>query len=215
MNISKVLKSPRKQNQATKRMEKKKAKVAQIQQNMNVVFDKSLSAEMIKDGHSAYEIVGTIVSGAVDLSEDLIKANAVFIPASRKSGQLLKVAHNFELGTATCAGSELLAAAAYRITVDKNKEVTGSQLTVRHIAIGQDNEAIDNTLRIDFDKEEDENKIEVIMVPYVRDNNAIDTPVFPATPMTGASEYILVSGIVTGMKVTIETVSALDLMNLD
>lgn len=211
----KTLKSPRKQIQATKRMEKKKEKVTHIQQNMNVVFDKSLSAEMIKDGHSAYEIVGAIVSGAVDLSEDLIKANAVFIPASRKSGKLLTVSHSYELGTATCAGAELLSAAAYRITVDKNKEVTGSQLTVRHVAVGKDGESIDNTIRIDFDKEEDENKIEVVMVPYVRDNNSIDTPVFPVTPTTGVSEYILVSGVVMGMKVTIETVSAMDLMNLD
>lgn len=210
-----MLKFPKKEKNAKIRMEKKKQKVTQIQNNMNVIFDKSLAAEQIKDGRSAYEMVGAIVSGAVDLSEDLIKANAVFTPASRKSGKLLSVAHNFELGTATCAGSDLLAAAAYRITVDKNKEVTGSQLTVRHIAIGRDNEAIDNTLRIDFDKEEDENKIEVIMIPYVRDNNAIDTPVFPVTPTTGVSEYILVTGIVTGMKVTIETVSALDLMNLD
>lgn len=215
MSFSKALKSPRKQGQAAKRIEKKKAKVTMQQQNMTAIFDKGLSAEMIKDGHSAYEMVGTIVSGAVELSEDLIKANAVFTPASRKSGQLLNVAHNYELGHAMCSGSELLAAAAYRITVDKNKEVTGSQLTIRHVAIGKDSESIDYTLRVDFDKEEDENKIEVVIVPYVRDSNSIDTPVFPVTPTTGASEYILVSGIVMGMKVTIETVSAMDLMNLD
>lgn len=210
-----IFKFPKKEKNAKVRMDKKKQKVAQIQNNMNVIFDKSLAAELIKDGRSAYEIVGTIVSGAVELSEDLIKSNAVFTPASRKSGQLLNVAHNLELGTATCAGSELLAAAAYRITIDKNKEVTGSQLTVRHVAIGKDSESIDYTIRVDFDKDEDENKIEVIIVPYVRDNNSIDTPVFPVTPTTGVSEYILVSGIISGMKVTIETVSAMDLMNLD
>lgn len=210
-----IFKFPKKEKNAKVRMDKKKQKVAQIQNNMNVIFDKSLAAELIKDGRSAYEIVGTIVSGAVELSEDLIKSNAVFTPASRKSGKLLNVAHNLELGTATCAGSELLAAAAYRITIDKNKEVTGSQLTVRHVAIGKDSESIDYTIRVDFDKDEDENKIEVIIVPYVRDHNSIDTPVFPVTPTTGVSEYILVSGIISGMKVTIETVSAMDLMNLD
>lgn len=210
-----TLKFPRKEKNAKLRMEKKKQKVTQIQSNMNAIFDKSLTAEQIKDGRSAYEIVGSIVSGSVELSEDLIKSNAVFIPASRKSGKLLNVAHNYELGAALCAGSELLAAAAYRITIDKHKDITGSQLTIRHCAIGKDGESIDNTVRVDFDKEEDENKIEIVIVPYVRDSNSIDTPVFPVTPTTGVSEYISVSGIVVGMKVTIETVSAMDLMNLD
>lgn len=207
--------SVKKAKKQEQRIEKKTQKVKTIQQNMNNVFDRSLDQEMVKDGKSAYEIVGSIVSGSVDLAEDLIKANAVFTPASRASGELLNVMHNLELGTAMCSGSELLSAAAYRITIDKNKEVTGSQLTIRHIAIGRDGESIDNMLRVDFDKDEDENKIEVVIVPYVRDKNSIDTPVFPATPTTGASEYILVSGIVPGMKVTIETVSKQDLMMLD
>lgn len=210
-----TLKFPRKEKNAKLRMEKKKQKITQIQSNMSAIFDKSLTAEQIKDGRSAYEIVGSIVSGSVELSEDLIKSNAVFTPASRKSGKLLNVAHNYELGTASCAGSELLAAAAYRITIDKNKEITGSQLTIKLVAVGKDAESINNTVRVDFDKEEDENKIEIVIVPYVRDSNSIDTPVFPVTPTTGVSEYISVSGIVVGMKVTIETVSAMDLMNLD
>lgn len=210
-----TFKSPKKEKNAKLRMEKKTQKVTHVQQNMNVIFDKDLAAEQIKDGKSAYEIVGSIISGAVELSEDLIKANAVFTPASRKSGKLLDVTHDTESGIAICSGTHLLAAAAYRITVDKNKEVTGSQLAVRHVAVGRDGEAIDNSLRIDFDKDEDENKIELVIVPYVRDSNSIDTPVFPVTPTTGASEYISVRGIVSGMKVTIETVSAMDLMNLD
>lgn len=206
---------PKKTRKAEIRLGKKAEKVKTITNNVTNIFDKELTQEMIKDGKSAYEIVGTIVSGAVDLSEDLIKANAVFTPASRASGKMLSVSHNYESGTATCAGSALLSAAAYRITVDKNKEVTGSQLLVRHVAVGKDAEIIDNSLRIDFDKDEDENKIEVVIVPYVRDSNAIDTPVYPANGSVPDSDYILVSGIVAGMKVTIEAVSKADLMMLD
>lgn len=173
--------------------------------------------EMVKDGNSVYCNEGRIISGNLEVAEELIVLNATKIPSNCSSGKNLDVAMNIELATATVAAGSCIDAPAYRFTVTKNKELTGGRLGFKLVGETPDDKtAISCTAQVEFEK--DSEVVEVVMIPTITDTNGIVTPVvFHANTAAGSGtgHYIQITGIVAGMKATIDVVSKLDVLALN
>lgn len=173
--------------------------------------------EMIKDGNSVYANEGRIISGNLEISEELIYLNANKIKSGATSGENLEVTINGEIQTAIVSASSITDAPAYRITVTKNKELTGGRLGIKLIGeTADDKMPISNNAQVEFEKESE--VVEVVMIPTITDINGITVPVvFHADPAAGSGtgHYIQITGVATGMKVTVDVVSKLDLLALN
>ena len=139
------------------------------------------------------------------------------IKSYNSSGRVLDVYLNAELQKATVAAHNITDAPAYRITVTKNSELTGGRLGIK--LSGQtvdDAQTIVNQVLVEFEKGSD--MVEAVLIPYITDANGVQVPViFHANPAAGSGteHYIEVTGIVNGMKVTIDAVSKLDILALN
>lgn len=173
--------------------------------------------EMIKDGNSVYANEGRIISGNLEISEELIYLNANKIKSGATSGQNLDVTINGETQTAVVSASSITDAPAYRITVTKNKELTGGRIGIKLVGETNDDKTpITNSAQVEFEK--DSEVIEVVMIPTITDLNGITVPVmFHADPAAGSGtgHHIQITGVATGMKVTVDVVSKLDLLALN
>lgn len=167
--------------------------------------------EMVKDGNSVYANEGRIISGNLEISEELIYLNACKIKSGATSGQNLDVVINGAAQTATVSGTSITDAPAYRITVTKNKELTGGRIGIQLVGSTDDDKtAISNNVQVEFEK--DSEVIEVVVIPTITDLNGITVPVmFHAYP----DDYIRITGVAAGMKVTVDVVSKLDLLALN
>lgn len=173
--------------------------------------------EMVKDGNSVYANEGRIISGNLEISEELIYLNASKIASGATSGKNLAVTINGEMQTATVSAGGMTDAPAYRITVTKNKELTGGRLGIK--LVGQTNDdatPISNNAQVEFEK--DSEVVEVVMIPTITDLNGITVPVMfhaDTAAGSGTGHYIQVTGVAIGMKVTVDVVSKLDLLALN
>lgn len=175
------------------------------------------SNETVKDGASIYVNEGRIISGRIELSEELIVLNAWAIKSYNSTGRVLDVNLYTELQKATVLASAITDAPAYRITVTKNSELTGGRLGMKLVGqTADDAQEISNQALVEFEKGSD--IVEAVLIPYITDANGIQVPViFHADPAAGSGmgHYIEVTGIVNGMKVTIDAVSKLDILALN
>lgn len=175
------------------------------------------SNESVKDGASVYVNEGKIISGRIELSEELIVLNAWAITSYNSSGRVLDVTLNAELQKATVSASAITDAPAYRITVTKNSELTGGRLGLKLSGqTADDAQTIINQALVEFEKGAD--MVEAILIPYITDASGVQVPViFHADPAAGSGtgHYIEVTGIVNGMKVSVDAVSKLDILALN
>lgn len=173
--------------------------------------------EMVKDGNSVYANEGRIISGNLEISEELIYLNACKIASGSTSGKNLDVMIKGETQTAVVSASSITDAPAYRITVTKNSELTGGRLGIKLVGeTADDKTAISNNAQVEFEK--DSEVVEVVIIPTITDLNGITVPVmFHADPAAGSGtgHYIQITGVATGMKVTVDVVSKLDLLALN
>lgn len=173
--------------------------------------------EMIKDGNSVYANEGRIISGNLEISEELIYLNASKIKSGATSGENLEVTISGETQTAIVSANAITDAPAYRITVTKNKELTGGRIGIKFVGETDDDKtAISNNAQVEFEK--DSEVVEIVIIPTITDLNGITVPVmFHADPTAGSGtgHYIQITGVATGMKVTVDVVSKLDLLALN
>lgn len=148
------------------------------------------------------------------VSEDVLKSNVSLIKPSWSSGKRINMALNAETGEYTNTVKSDLTIAAYRVKVNKSSDISNATIEISHdaLVLGDPMKTSAKSHSVEF--EDNSNEIEVVVVPWILDDNGVKTPVVLAEQNVVGKNALKVTGMLTGMSLTVEAVSKMDILSL-
>lgn len=157
---------------------------------------------------------GRLITPVHDVNEDILKGNTVYIKPTWRSGKKINLSLNTETGDYINVDKSDLTVAAYRVKVNKSSDISNTQISVSHYALvlGEPTQISSKTSILEF--EDGSNEIEAMITPWITDENGVKIPVVLSEMSTAGRNAFTISGLLTGMSVSLESMSTLDILSL-